>query len=99
MPLQAATPVTNPREAFCCKGCRDRFYRLRYVREEKKTSPRRAFSLRLIEKAVVKKRGVRHRCACNRFAAADLKRVTSGGSSLGNAFPPNSYGVPHLKSS
>ncbi len=30
----------------------------------------------------------RARCACNRLAAADLKRVTSGSSSLGNAFPP-----------
>ena len=31
---------------------------------------------------------LRHRCACNRLAAAALKRATSGGSSLGNAFPP-----------
>ncbi len=30
----------------------------------------------------------RARCACTRLAAADLKRVTSGGSRLGNAFPP-----------
>jgi len=29
----------------------------------------------------------RARCACTRLAAADLKRVTSGGSSLGNALP------------
>ena len=31
------TPVSNPREAFCTKGCRERFYRLRcYVCDEKK---------------------------------------------------------------
>jgi hypothetical protein len=30
----------------------------------------------------------RARCACTRLAAADLKRVTSGLSSLGNALPP-----------
>jgi hypothetical protein len=28
------------------------------------------------------------RCACTCLAAADLKRVTFAGSSLGNAFPP-----------
>jgi hypothetical protein len=31
---------------------------------------------------------LRRRCACNRLAAAALKRVMSDGSSLGNAFPP-----------
>jgi hypothetical protein len=32
------SPVENLKEAFCCKGCRERFYRLRcYVCEEKKT--------------------------------------------------------------
>ena len=30
----------------------------------------------------------RARCACTRLAAADLKRVTFAGSSLGNALPP-----------
>ena len=30
----------------------------------------------------------RARCAWTRLAAADLKRVTSGSSSLGNTFPP-----------
>jgi hypothetical protein len=31
-------PISNPREAFCIKGCCERFYRLRcYVCEEKKT--------------------------------------------------------------
>ena len=31
------TPIANTREAFCTRGCRDRFYRLRcYVCEEKK---------------------------------------------------------------
>jgi hypothetical protein len=31
---------------------------------------------------------LRHRCAWRRLAAADLKRVTFAGPSLGNAFPP-----------
>jgi hypothetical protein len=30
----------------------------------------------------------RRRYSCNRFAAAALRGVTSGGSTLGNAFPP-----------
>ncbi len=30
----------------------------------------------------------RARCACARLAGADLKRVASGGSRLGNALPP-----------
>jgi hypothetical protein len=35
--MKLPTPVSNMREAFCTKGCRERFYRLRcYVCDEKK---------------------------------------------------------------
>jgi hypothetical protein len=80
--IDSSDIVVNPG----LKGDRDRRCRLTALQREVAGADQMAhYAVADPNREAPQPHAARARCACTRLAAADLKRVTSGGSRLGNA--------------